>query len=190
MDLLILDGPQDSRGPFGAPYRGTDRRWPTYCDEAGQTDEVNELFTWFLGEGGQSGVVHNLAKAQRYAALCTAQLHRPFEVVEVTLGGARPEIGRLLLGYDLLMSFSTSLISAGLAMSGNGGGLPPPIEVLQEFLSHTFRPQLNVYGLFSSYDVAERCLSVMNALQVLRPNLYEGTHDLSDSRVTGVYEIG
>jgi hypothetical protein len=91
MKLLILDGhsfPNPGRNPA---YRGTDRARPTYCDSFPDEHEINRLFFWYLDEGGESGVVHDIQKAERYAELLNFQFRdTSFEVMEVVDGNDMP----------------------------------------------------------------------------------------------------
>ena len=51
--------------PRNAPnYRGTDRVLPYHCDELPDEHEANKAFFWFIEEGGELGVVHDLSKAK------------------------------------------------------------------------------------------------------------------------------
>ena len=67
MNLLILNGASYPTCSPNHHYRGTDRKVPTYCDALPRDHEINQLFRWFLEEGGESGVVHESFKS---TALC------------------------------------------------------------------------------------------------------------------------
>src|SRR5271155_3695158 len=103
MNLLILNG---RRSGYPSPasnlaYRGTYRAHPTFCDALSPDHEVNRLFAWFLEEGGELGVVHDLDKARRFTELqnrCRPDRH--FELVEVTQGKTPSELGGKFLGFD------------------------------------------------------------------------------------------
>jgi hypothetical protein len=112
MNLLILNGARDPRAAEYPQYRGTYRAHPTYVDSAASDDEVNQLFFWFLEEGSELGLVHDPAKALRYASLLNESLDatQRFEVVEVTSGAALPQVGVEFLGFDLSAGSNNSLL--------------------------------------------------------------------------------
>jgi uncharacterized protein with NRDE domain len=183
MNLLILNGPC-CRGA-NPQYRGTYRARPTYCDDASSQDEINLLFSWYLMEGGESGVVHDLAKAGRFAELSNIRLDREnFEVIEVTHAGVSAQSGGISLGFDLSAGFNNSLLWWGLKYDGS-------IDTLREVdeswksASRYYSKKLNRYGLFSSEDLAIDCRNAMISLQSLSPNFFEGG-DLSEFCVTQV----
>jgi len=171
MNILILNGKQDPAAD--ARYRGTFRAHPTYCNHLSRDHEVNELFFWFLREGGETGVVHDLAKASRYAQLlnevCMVGFER-FEVVEVA-HGFDPKGQGELLGYDISSGYNDSLLWWGLQPQPGINVLPGPIRELADLLHRHYAPLLGQYGLFKSAETADQCLRSMDALQRLSPNL-------------------
>ena len=178
MNLLILDGPADPRSPHSYPYRGTYRAHPTYNDSVPPGHEINQLFTWYLAEGGESGVINDVAKALRYATLLN--LHplpqaNHFEVVEV-VDDHQPESGGYLLGFDLSSGFSNSLLWwwGPEPIAEPSPSVPEPVNVLADLMYRYYAPCRNQYGLFPTAIIASRCLSAMDALQRLSPNLFEG----------------
>ena len=207
MNLLILDGPRSPAGAAHLHYRGTYRAHPTYCDGLPQDHEINKLFLWFLEEGGELGLVHDLTKSSRYAELLN--LHMPkfvprfthFEVVEVSDGENPPETKDQLLGFDLSAGYNNSLLwwwgqttepraslPSARAMPLTTT-LPEHIQALYDLVHRTYAPQLNCNGLFKTLDIASECLRVMDALQQLSPNLYEGEDLLANFHVVGIHLV-
>jgi hypothetical protein len=189
MNLLLLNGPSSPELGRNPHYRGTDRAHPTYCDSLPKQHEINRLFFWFLEEGGESGVVHDLEKAKRYAELLNLLVkEQSFEVIEVVDGSATPGCGGQFLGFDLSLHYNRSLLQWGFKSLPGLHTLPGPIHELCELLNRYYGPQLNGSGLFETYDVATSCLRSMIALQTLSANLFEGG-DLERFRVIGVYHV-
>jgi hypothetical protein len=194
MKYLILDGPSypvshRSASYLGtdASYRGTDRRRPLYCDALPEDHEINQLFAWYLEET-ESGFLHDLAKACRYAALCN--LHFPgksFEVVEVADGEAKPSNAARLLGFDISLGGGGDSLIFLVLLYGPAASLPKePILLLSDLIRRYFCPKLNEFGLFRTFEDASHCRRAMIALQSFHPNHYEGG-DLNLFTVTGVY---
>ena len=188
-NLLILDGQRDSSPGRNPLYRGTYRLSPTYCDALPADHETNMLFSWYITEGGESGVVHDLQRASRYVELLNHQsLNHSFEIVEATTNDAAPVFGELLMGFDLSASYGNSLLQWGVKQFLPALSLPLPIRDLLELISRSYAPQLNGQGLFQSFEVASLCLRSMSALQALSPNLFEGG-DLNAFSVVGLYSV-
>jgi hypothetical protein len=186
MKLLILNGPRDPRPGKNPLYRGTYRAHPSHCDELPDDHEINQLFSWFLQEGGELGVVGNESKALRFAELWNARLKGRgcFEVIEVVDGNAHPQSSGEFLGFDLSAGYNNSLLSSGLKQSLGVNQLREPVRELWDLVSRHYAPQLNGQGLFQTFEVASLCLRVMTALQDLSPNLFEGG-DLREFRPVG-----
>lgn len=191
INLLILNGPPDRRDGFDPRYRGTYRSHPTYCDSKSGDDEVNKLFLWFLQEGGELGLVHDPEKAILYANLLNR--HSPkeqqFEVVEVVDGNAPSKSGGQFLGFDLSSGYNSSLLSSGLQPPPSTSALPEPIRELVGLLARCYSPKLNQSGLFDTLLIAQECLRSMDAIQALRPNLFEGVDLRTNFQPTGVYVV-
>lgn len=190
MKLLILDGPRDPR-PGGNPlYRGTYRAHPNHCDELPDDEEINKLFFWFLEEGGELGVVHDISKSLRFAALWNEHLKGKsrFEVVELTDADARPESKGTFIGFDLSAGYNNSLLSGGLRRSPGSVRPPDSIVELLDLLTRHYSPQLNENGLFQTLETASNCLRSMAAVQCLCPNLFEGG-SLKDFSCVGLHAI-
>ena len=189
MKLLILNGVYTRPSGRNLSYRGTFRINPTYCDDLPSDHELNKLFMWYLEEGGESGVVHDLPKAIRIAELCNAQApQHQFEVLEVLDGNDAPRGDQALIGFDLSEGYCNSLLQCGLKQFTGALKLPSAIREFSELLSRHYAPQLNVSGLFQTLEVASSCLQSMIALQSLSPSIYEGG-DLSRFKVVGVYAL-
>lgn len=187
MNLLILNGPTDSRPGRNPLYRGTERAHPSYCCGLPDEHEINQLFLWFLEEGGELGVVHDVQKAQRFAQLWNARRTPPdqFEVIEVT-GGTASVRGGTFIGFDLSSGYNNSLLAGGLAPLTRAVDLPEQVLESYELISRNFALQLNRHGLFDTFETADLCLRAMNALQQLSPNFFEW----GDFQPTGLFVIG
>jgi hypothetical protein len=191
MKLLILDGYRDPRlRDQCPPYRGTYRAHPTHCDELPDHSEINQLFFWFLEEGGEPGMVRDLTKALRFAELWNARLKQEnrFEIMEVVDGDGPSESGGNFIGFDLSSGYNNSLLSWGLKLSVGTNQLAEPIRDLCDLLSRHYAPQLNGHGLFQDFEAASLCLRSMTALQGLSSNLFEGG-DLKEFRPVGLYAV-
>jgi len=186
---LILDGPRDSRTAYNPKYRGTYRSHPTHCGELSDDSEINELFFWFLEEGGELGVVHNSAKAFRFAQLWNSRIagNSRFEVIEAT-DSNRPESGGQFIGVDLSAGYNNSLLSCGLKLCSEVSHLAASIGELCGLVSRHFSPELNESGLFQNFEIASFCLRSMIALQDLSPNLFEGG-DLREFQCVSLYAL-
>jgi hypothetical protein len=55
MNLLILSGYRAPRTAAYPQYRDIYRAHPNYLDSVPREDEINQLFFWFLEEGGELG---------------------------------------------------------------------------------------------------------------------------------------
>lgn len=189
MNLLVLNGPRSPNPGLNPLYRGTDRAHPTYCDSQPEDHEINRLFFWFLEEGGESGVVHDLEKATRYAELLNLHLaDQRFEVIEVIDGNEASSTCGRFLGFDLSLCSNSSLLDWGFKSLPGLNALPEPIHELCELLNRCYAPQLNGCGLFQTYEAATSCLRSMVALQTLSANLFEGG-DLNRFCVVGLYSL-
>ncbi len=191
MNILILNGARDPRPGYNPLYRGTYRAHPSHHDQLPDEHEINQLFFWFLEEGGELGVVRSVAKALRFAELWNAHLKEKrdrFEVVEVTDENTHCESKGTFIGYDLSAGYNNSLLSWGLKSIVGSNRVAEPIEELYDQLGRHYAPQLNGQGLFQTWEVASVCLRAMTALQDLSPNLFEGGN-LREFRPVGLYRI-
>lgn len=210
MKLLILNGPRDPRAASYPHYRGTYRAHPTYCEAVQKDHEINKLFFWFLEEGGESGLVHDLTKALRYTELLNMHLSefKPafahFELIEVTDGHTPARAKGRLMGFDLsagyndslLWSWGPSTLSKAPAFVERNGNTSPststfakPVLVLDDFIHRFYTPHLNRNGLFHTPATASECLGAMDALQQLCPNFYEGEDLKATFSIVGVYLV-
>jgi hypothetical protein len=176
MDILILG--------FGTPkaspaYRGTDRVIPHHVDSLGEEHPVNQAFRWYCEEGGEFGLVHDLARARELVrAYKKLQPSQHFEMIEVSSQRHYQPTG-MFLGFDLSAGYNSSLLSWGLDLSNVKPSEPiidekyiliqPLVRLIQEF----FQKRLNSNGLFDDYEDASFCLSCMMALQRIYPDLWE-----------------
>jgi hypothetical protein len=191
MNLLVLDGPRHARPGTNPLYRGTYRSHPRHCNELPDDHEINQLFFWFLEEGGELGVVHDASKALRIAELWNALLTDKsdhFEVIEITDGDKHPQSSGEFIGFDLSAGYNNSLLSSGLKQFLGVNRLREPVRELWDLVSRHYAPQLNGQGLFQTFEVASLCLRAMTALQDLSPNLFEGG-TLREFRPVGLYSI-
>ena len=189
MDLHIVNGPAVP-GWSDPRYRGVWRDQPTYCNTLPADHEVNKLFVdWYLVEGGESGIVHDLHRAVYYATLCNK--HFPgqfFEIVEVPNGDAPPEVGRRFLGYDLLSHGAASVMHGGHQSWTAQINIKSPADILWRIMRLYLEPRLNEFRLFQRIDDASLCLDSMIALQEYEPAYFEGG-DLRVFRPMGVYLV-
>lgn len=187
MKLLILNGPPDPRPGHNPAYRGTNRAHPSHCDSLPDEHEINRLFSWFLEEGGELGVVRDLQKANRFCTLWNNRLGKEdrFEVVEVTDQGQGPELNGEFLGFDLSSAYNNSLLRSALRQfPGVSQGSALARELSE--LTKNYAPQLNSQGLFQTPEVASLCLRSMTSLQDVYPNLFDGG-TLTDFCPVGLY---
>jgi hypothetical protein len=192
MNLLILNGPRDPRAAKYPSYRGTYRAHPTYCDALPNDHEINQLFFWFLEDGGELGLVHDLAKASRYVELLNQNPlpgYKQFEIVEVTSPDSPQQAGGRLLGFDLSAGYNSSLLWWGLEPQLEPNAVREPIGELVDLAYRYYAPRLGPCGLFQTPEIASQCLRSMDALQRLSPNLYEGEDLIPSYRVVGVYLV-
>ena len=190
MKLLILNGPRDTRAAKYLIYRGTYRAHPTYHDGFPRDHEINNLFFWFLEEGGELGLVHDFSKAARYTELLNQNPllgYRHFELVEATDGNPAAGEGRQQLGFDVSAGYNNSLLWWGLETTPSANGLSEPIRELMNLVHRFYAPQLNRHGLFETAEIASQCLRSMDALQSLSPNLYEGEDLETSFQAAGLY---
>lgn len=190
MSYLVLNG---LRFPVDYPaehYRGTDRKSPDYCEALPDDSEINQLFMWYIHE--ETGAVHDLAKARRYAELSNAYFpERRFEVIElVKTGTAGPNGDRQFLGFDISWhGITNSLIFENLLPGPDAVLAREPVPLLSDLIRRFFCPRLNQFGLFPTSDDASHCHRAMVALQAFRPNLYEGGDLEKEFEVVGIYLV-
>ena len=187
MDLLILDGPT---GPWeDRGYRGTYRASPSHCDALPEDHEINRLFFWYLEESSEDGLVHDFAKARRFAELWNQQPgDRRYEIVEVTEEKAPPVGGGEFVGFDISTGAGYSFVGALHIQPAQVGALQEPLRTLDELLIAHFAPRLNSNLLFSTYEDASFCLRVIKALNTLWPSTFE-SGDLSEFKAFGLYKL-
>lgn len=172
-DLLILGGPRDPLRRPNPRYKGTYRMHPRYFDNLPESHEANVLFQWFIHEGGELGIVHDLEPARMLRDFCNSYgQDKNYEIIEASEEGLPSSLGGEFLGYDLSQGLNNSLLWWGLKPAGNSSD--DPVSVLSNLVLPVFSEQLNVYGLFSEAPTAIRCREALAALQTLKPNFIEG----------------
>lgn len=187
--LLILGDPVNRAH---TRYRGAYRRMPYYHDEFPEDHPVNQAFLWLVDEGGESGIVGDLAKASNLVSVYHSWTGEEFEIVEVVFPPEEPVVGSRLLGYDIC-NYWYSLLSWGLEFERSSElevQRDPGMQIIDpllQLLGEYFRPRLNGNGLFDDSETAAFCLECMMALQRVRPNLWE--NDTVVFNVVGLYEV-
>jgi hypothetical protein len=195
LDLLILKKNLGPGADAAAAYRGTERARPVHFRNLPDTHMANQLFFWFLEEGGERGVVHDLKRAKQLAGLLNLFGDSVFfEVVQVGTERATTPGRGGFLGFDVSAGFNNSVIR-GFVLHDPGGSVPNtpsvddgPAGELSSLHRRFFLPKLNDHRIFQHYDDADFCLRTARALNTLRPGLIEGT-DLSEYAVTSVYKV-
>ena len=187
-NLLVLNGPRYPTRKPNASYRGTFRSSPGYFGDLSNDHEANELFLWFIEEGGELGVVHDEQKAGKLRDFCNSHgSGGAFELVEVAEGEMAPVLAGEFLGFDLSQGFNNSLLWSGLDRQIPGDP-ELPVRVLANTVFRCFSKGLNGNGLFSSAETASQCRASLMALQALEPNLLEGD-GLEKFVVVGVFSV-
>lgn len=183
MKFAILGQPMQDAHPS---YRGLDRETPTFVEYLPEAHPVNQAFLWYAHAGVDGGLVDDMVQAQaaiaQYAVLTPPQY---FELIEVTMGAARPNMGTVLLGYDIVAGYY-SVLSWGLTFQETST-LPPAINTLTDLLGRYFRPRLNIHSLFANMETAQYCLACMEALQTFHPGLWE--HERVQFAVVGLWQV-
>ena len=181
MKILILE-----KGGYRyaqSHYRGTARPSPYHGDNFPEVHELNQAFRWHIDEGGESGIVQNLSKAMSLVDTYRRYGVQPdLEVVEVTDAGETPEVGKILLGYDLSAGYHNSLISGFSAPVSTSVG-QGAIDRLAALVYLEVNRHLNGVGLFPNQEVAARCLDYFQAVREIEPNYYE----IGNYKVVGLY---
>lgn len=190
MNLLILGCGACTESPV---YRGTDRSVPHYVTGLSDDHPANKAFLWYIAEGGEDGIVHDLAKAQELVeAYRNLQPPQYFEVVEITVRNQPPITHSQLLGFDLSTGYE-SLLTTGLEIvkkPPEGTLVNDPLLIiwpLLKLIKQYFQTKLNANGLFNDYTTAQFCLDCMLALQTIRPNLWE--NEQVKFEVYGLWEV-
>ena len=187
-NLLILGEPRYPARKPNPVYRGTFRMSPSYFETLPEDSKANQLFMWFLEEGGELGVVQDEQKARELCVCCNAySTSGPYEVVEVAEAENRPILGGRFLGFDISQGLNNSLLWAGLNTRVSGGS-ELPVRVLVNAIYRLFSEKLNEVGLFSDVETARGCRQTLIALQALEPNLIEGDM-LEKFVVVGIYAL-
>ena len=187
-NLLILGGPCYPTRKPNPSYRGTFRMSPSYFESLSEDSQPNQLFMWFLEEGGELGIVHDVQKAKELCVYSnTYSTSGLYEVVETTISDTPPILGGRFAGFDISQGLNNSLLWWGLK-SFPAVASEKPMRVLTNAIFHLFAEKLNEFGLFCDVETARRCRQALIALQALEPNLIEGD-SLEKFVVVGIYLI-
>jgi hypothetical protein len=171
-NYLVLGGNYSYNDPH---YRGTHRFTPYHYDAASESHEVNQAFLWYCEAGGQTGIVHDLAKVFSLVEAYRS-VGQNFDVVEVKEGVDAPcEHDREFLGVDISCGYNTSLLCWGLKNRLDDSTDPTlrRISPLIALIECYFKPKLNGNVLFDEVSDARKCLECMMALQDTYPGLWE-----------------
>ena len=195
MDLLILKKSLKPGIEAASSYRGTERAHPTHFANLPDSHVANQLFFWFVEEGGERGLVHDLKKAKQLVELLNLFGDSVFyEIVQVGTERDTTSGKGGFLGFDLSAAFRHSIVRR-FVLNQELATLPPtdsaldlPVRELTRLHQQFFTPKLNDHRLFTSYEDAEFCLSTARALNALRPCWMEGTL-LSEYRVTSLFKV-
>src|SRR4051794_23833127 len=114
MPLLLLG--ENMLGARGAAkYRGTYRQAPAHGDSLPEDSEYNTLFRWYCDAEYEPGGIVDVDRLRRLLKLLERETHRKgFEIIEACHANEPPNVGGELLGYDLSLHWSYSLLSWGL----------------------------------------------------------------------------
>ena len=195
MDLLILKkslGPSVNDLPA---YRGTERGHPVHFGNLPDSHVANELFFWFVEEGGERGVVHDLKKAKQLVELLNLFGDTVFyELVQVgTERAVVPGKGGFL-GFDVSAGFNNSVIRRVLLQQQRkdspkaSSAEECAVWELSRLHRQFFSSRLNDHQLFNHHDDAEFCLQTVRALNTLRPSWMEGTN-MAEYAVASLYKV-
>lgn len=177
MDILILE--YNSK----LLYRGTERPCPYHCDELAEEHSANKAFFWYLEEGGELGIVHNINKTLDLISLYAKRNPPCFlEAIEVKTQNKAPESKGIFLGFDISCGFGNSLLYDNVLLFEKGvlltKDLPyyetaETIEPLLKLTGKYFAPSINQYGLLDNYEIASFCLKCLNSIRKVCPGLLE-----------------
>jgi len=190
MKLIIRGSPTDKWLP--SAYRGTKRFFPCYVNKVDVSHSANQAYFLYLQSRNKDDFLHDIAIAREVVKAYETLIPKEFyEIIEVTEGKASPESPEnVFLGYELSDSYY-SLITALIAQNRESDdrpweiGVPKFAVLFDRLIVDYFKPKLNKYLLFDSYDDAEYCLECMMAILELAPQFYES----GEYKVVGIYKI-
>jgi len=170
-------------------YRGTNRGFPYHVDEC---DPAKQAYSLYSDAEDEDGFLHDINIARKvvkaYETLMPPEL---YEIIEVTEGKETPEsLENIFLGYDL-SCLGESLVASLITLNRESDdrpwevGVSRPAILFDRLIVDHFKPKLNKYLLFDSYEAAEYCLECMTAVLELAPQFYEPV----GYRVVGIYKI-
>lgn len=189
MNIMILGEPMD---PHTNPnYRGIFRSSPTYCEHLSEDHPANQAFRWYINEGGQEEVVHNIDNAilliEEYKRLSPPQY---FELIEIFIGKDPNTSNGIFLGYDLSAYLHFSFLYLGMEYSNSIRNIDlEEANALSSAIEYIFKPRLNQYGLLNDYKTAQWCLNCHKAIQKLNPNYFENDEIVAAYEPVALYKI-
>lgn len=213
---MLLDGPilyRDLDGKVvGDPrYRGVFRTTSSTPNisklaptTASELSEAVEQLDW-SGEpeweptGENPDVLHSLKLAKELAQIYKRYLYMDLEIVEVTIGQERPDVGTQLLGFDVALDFYDTLLK-GILGDERAAHMHVPWDAEQEALLNRARPlyvlieiyfrsKLNENALFDDYTTAKLYLDCVLAMQSFAPALYPERFYREGYKVYGLYKV-
>jgi hypothetical protein len=173
-------------------YRGIAREFPCYAFEAEKNHPANQAYFLYLELRDNDGFLHDITGAREivkaYEGLTPPE---SYEIIEVTENKESPEsVENLFLGYDLAYG-GDSLVAAIISQyrelnePSRIKGFPRYVLLFDRLIAEHFKPKLNKYLLFDSYETAEFCLECMMSIFELEPQFYEPGEYI----VVGVYKV-
>ena len=173
-------------------YRGTDREFPCYVIEVKETHEANQAYFLYLNSKKEDDFLHDITVAREIVKGYKTLTHpESYEIIEVTEGKGMPEsTENLFLGYDLSCN-GYSLVASFITQYRESGkrpwekGVPRHVILFDRLIEKHFKPKLNQYFLFDSYETSVFCLECMMAILELAPQFYEP----GEYKVVGIYKI-
>ncbi|HVF98635.1 MAG TPA: hypothetical protein VND68_02245 [Chloroflexia bacterium] len=195
-----------TNAPGNPHYRGTYRESPYSDRRFGKDHPVTHAYNLYLYDGGRRdgsdaedfGIVTNVETARTVCKVFRELNGQHYDIVELTADDASPSVGGEFLGFDVSYKFGHSMLWQGINMCPADGisrdfkgedweKVETIIAPLACLIDEHFRPQLNLDGLFDSYETAQRFLDCMNAIHKLHP---EWCADMSGGyEVVGLYKV-
>ena len=192
VDLLILKKNLATETGPASSYRGTERAHPVHFTNLAESHSANQLFSWFVEEGGPRGVVRDVKRAKQLTESLNLFGDSVFyEVVQVgTERGVTSGKGGFL-GFDVSATFHSSLLRR-LLLEESGPELRRAADATFKDLSTLhrvhFTQKLNDHRLFQTAEDAEFFLRAARALREVKPTAFEGIK-LPEYAVTSLYRV-
>lgn len=183
MKLMILGEKFPS---YSERYRGIQRE--TLPIPSGE----NSIYWELIEKEDKYFMLDDLEFARQVIAEYEAlDLPQHFEIVEITDDNEPPENAQAnFLGFDVVQDYFISMLTTGLDFSALYDNLSDHMQVLVPLIRLVevhFKPKLNEYGLFSSYEDASSFQQAVKALRILRPGLFEGGESIFE--VAGLWLV-